>query len=89
VIGVVWVAVRYGLEVFGFPVRLPSLLDSSPFRPTLESTLDWSVLDAHLAGNGRIGAVAVSATDTSAGRTAELIDMGRRDAGQAVAGGWQ
>ncbi len=67
------VALRYGLEVLGLPVRLHSLLDSAPLQRTLSSSLDWARFDANLDGRGPITAVAVAATDTAADRTAVFL----------------
>jgi NTE family protein len=63
------VALRYGLEVLGLPVRLHSLLDSSPLQRTLATSMHWSRFDANLQGQGPVSAVAVAATDTTTDRT--------------------
>lgn len=66
-------AVRYGLELLGLPA-MDSLLDSSPLRRTMERELDWGRLHANLAGDGRIHAAAVVATDCTDGGTRVFLE---------------
>ncbi len=66
-------ALRYGLELLGLPA-MDSLLDSSPLRRTMEQELDWDRLHANLAGDGRIHAAAVVATDCTNGGTRVFLE---------------
>lgn len=65
--------VRYSGQLLGLPVRLPSLLDTSPQRRTLARRLPMDQLHENVAA-GRVDAVAVATTSSANGRTVVFVE---------------
>lgn len=66
-------AVRYGGQLLGLPVRLPSLLDTTPQRRTLSRLLPLDRLHENVA-TGPVDAVAVATTSAATGRTVVFVE---------------
>ena len=64
---------RYAAQLAGLPVRVPSLLDTTPQRATLEALVDWDRLHANVA-DGPVDAVAVATTRVDTGATVVFVE---------------
>jgi len=64
---------RYAAQLAGLPVRVPSLLDTTPQRETLEGLLSLDRLHANVA-DGPVDAVAVVTTSVDTGGTVVFVE---------------
>ena len=64
---------RYAAALAGLPVRVPSLLDTTPQRATLDALVPWDRLHATIA-DGPVDAVAVVTTRVDTGATVVFVE---------------